>query len=1509
MKKGPDGSSIVPSARQTLLAGATPFRLRDGRARQTWFVPVILLACAGCMDPLPMRIGESRLGATEIDSGGIGIPSGLFVGVIPLTVNELSFQQWFALGLILLVAVSLLVTLLRGSSVSATSGGPVSRRAPREPARSLVSNDLPKPLFWCLQASLTLLAFAWCAHGASGRIASWEFWGGSAPNAWSALLVLVGFGLLLTTLADPALGLAGIVVLIYGWPGSAPLLPGVERVTLLWIACGLFTTGTIPRWPDPRSARLWNGTSVLFGAFVTWSVVTVIAAVAEGNSPNQEAVYRIARFGQCALLFAFALGSLSRPRAVAILVGTLVALVATRLVLFPETIRGDEVFSTFAVLTLPFAAVGVITAPTTAMRLATALATSSILISISMTQNRAAALATAAGLLTLVAWTPAPRRLLQTLVVGGLLIVVGGAFLSTEYGSRFTRVWEVGIENSDARERLDLWKVSWQIFRDHPWFGVGLGNYPSAVAKYSDSLGGMHAHNVPLQMLAETGLLGFVLHVGVIASSLLTLWRITRQPNPTWTSRFAGALASSLIAHAVMMLFHPLQTFALAYLALGWSVALSSATGLSALGAPFSRHGKQQADTGGSFSSTGGDPSAFASDIPFAHRQEFETAYPPRSIHYVLLAVGVTVLAVYGSLVPLEMKPISFSDAARQFRDIRYLELGIQSRSDLVANVLLFIPLGFLWSAVFLVDRRWRGWHLGLLVGIWLGCVALSLGIEFTQLWFPRRTVSINDLLAESTGALIGIGVWAALGRRLTNWIRGFTRMTDQGDKKRWLLQAYLLGLVIYSFLPFDVTIRPEELHEKFKLGRVVFLPQVTGTGTPLKYLYDVVVEILIFIPVGMLTSLTYARGSAIRSMAGSIGWGIAMVTAIEFGQLFIFSRYSDATDLVTGTVGISIGALVIHRWLGSTPFATPPARVGLGVDGKWLGAAAAYGLLVALLFWHPWDFQFDVAFIKPRVKEFLRVPFQVLYAGSDTNAMMQLLRKGLWFAPLGVFLSRACRDVTGQMRLALLLLFAGVAGLVAAVVEIGQLFLPDKIFDLTDFLLTWSAAGMGLGVTSRFFSDGRSRADTITRDKIIYVPPSRPEDVRPLPTGDTSNRHEAARRPRHANASFSPRAEALFQGTEIPALFGLRALACLAVFGVHFRQITNLRGSFAGIDLQRLFENGHTGVCLFFLLSGFLLALPAWKHSGRPPGKGWWKSYAWRRTARIAPPYLLCLTLLVLATRHFRGGKDLFDSALHYLFLHNFTEFTFYGINMPFWTLGIQAQFYVLMPLALLFLYAFRHRLRDACILMLFASLLAYFVHVGVMTLAAASAPWNIDPQLLRPDGNVLSRSVVAHLPIFLLGIAAGYPWVRLVSNPGMATARWQLAADLIALACALLTFFLLATPLDRVFEIPHGRYNYPFVPLLLIAILLAAPIGKWSRRLLDHPTLRLLGIISFGVYIYHLPCLKLTARAFTVLGLPPATNWLPFGITAFALSVLVSAVSYHYCEKPLLKCLAERG
>jgi O-antigen ligase len=77
---------------------------------------------------------------------------------------------------------------------------------------------------------------------------------------------------------------------------------------------------------------------------------------------------------------------------------------------------------------------------------------------------------------------------------------------------RFSTIADMQYQSNS--ERLLMWGSAWNMFRDYPLTGVGIGNYKNLYfekyinPKTVEHLG--HAHNVPLQLLAETGVIGFL---------------------------------------------------------------------------------------------------------------------------------------------------------------------------------------------------------------------------------------------------------------------------------------------------------------------------------------------------------------------------------------------------------------------------------------------------------------------------------------------------------------------------------------------------------------------------------------------------------------------------------------------------------------------------------------------------------------------------------------------------------------------------------------------------------------------------------------------------------------------------------------------------------------------------------------------------------------------------------------------------------------------------------------
>jgi hypothetical protein len=76
-----------------------------------------------------------------------------------------------------------------------------------------------------------------------------------------------------------------------------------------------------------------------------------------------------------------------------------------------------------------------------------------------------------------------------------------------------------------AAQRFEIQKVAWQIFIDHPIFGVGLGSYKQFNARYAPHLGMKDTHNTYLNLAAEVGLPGLMFWCALFLSVLSYAYR------------------------------------------------------------------------------------------------------------------------------------------------------------------------------------------------------------------------------------------------------------------------------------------------------------------------------------------------------------------------------------------------------------------------------------------------------------------------------------------------------------------------------------------------------------------------------------------------------------------------------------------------------------------------------------------------------------------------------------------------------------------------------------------------------------------------------------------------------------------------------------------------------------------------------------------------------------------------------------------------------------------------
>ncbi len=111
-----------------------------------------------------------------------------------------------------------------------------------------------------------------------------------------------------------------------------------------------------------------------------------------------------------------------------------------------------------------------------------------------------------------------------------------------------------GIEVTDANfavlERMAHWQAALGMWADHPWLGVGTGNYEVAYAQYALpqwSLPLGHAHNYYLNIGAEAGLIGLLAYLALWGAALMFCWRAARR---RWNWSWGVALgAVGVVVH------------------------------------------------------------------------------------------------------------------------------------------------------------------------------------------------------------------------------------------------------------------------------------------------------------------------------------------------------------------------------------------------------------------------------------------------------------------------------------------------------------------------------------------------------------------------------------------------------------------------------------------------------------------------------------------------------------------------------------------------------------------------------------------------------------------------------------------------------------------------------------------------------------------------------------------------------------------------------------------------
>ena len=364
------------------------------------------------------------------------------------------------------------------------------------------------------------------------------------------------------------------------------------------------------------------------------------------------------------------------------------------------------------------------------------------------------------------------------------------------------------------------------------------------------------------------------------------------------------------------------------------------------------------------------------------------------------------------------------------------------------------------------------------------------------------------------------------------------------------------------------------------------------------------------------------------------------------------------------------------------------------------------------------------------------------------------------------------------------------------------------------------------------------------------------------------------------------------------PLLDGVRALAALSIVLLHVGDGTGFaRTNTLGAFTSRM----DAGVALFFVLSGFLLYRPfvAARLDGRPaPSAG---RYLRRRLLRIVPAYWLAL--LVMGALGWIAVLNA-DWWRYFGFVQNLSAATVLGGIRPAWSLCVEMSFYLVLPLwALAAARLLGGRARTGQIRAEAIALTA----VALASLALRAAAFDEDHGslwLVTLPGFLDWFAVGMGLALASVALAEREPRPALLRRPWIA---WAAAAACFAVVC-------LVVPLPRGLVAAPNVASHLAQHVLYIAVGAlvalpgifgvrpdAEPASRAIARFLGHSAIVWLGLVSYGIFLWHQPLLEQLLEH----GLPeraPARPFLVVLVLTTAGAVAIAAVSYYLVERPFL-------
>jgi peptidoglycan/LPS O-acetylase OafA/YrhL len=295
-----------------------------------------------------------------------------------------------------------------------------------------------------------------------------------------------------------------------------------------------------------------------------------------------------------------------------------------------------------------------------------------------------------------------------------------------------------------------------------------------------------------------------------------------------------------------------------------------------------------------------------------------------------------------------------------------------------------------------------------------------------------------------------------------------------------------------------------------------------------------------------------------------------------------------------------------------------------------------------------------------------------------------------------------------------------------------------------------------------------------------------------------------------------------------IPAIDGLRFAAIAAVILFHlYGQTVRYYPVHVPELLGLMLHHADRGVRLFFVISGFILALPFARHYLYGGQRVCLRRYFLRRITRLEPPYIASLVLfafLIFYVQHeaVRAIVPHFLATVFYC--HNLVYGKMSTISSVAWSLEVEIQFYLLVP-GLAFLFAIGDALKRRIVIGLM------LVSIGLI-------------QTFFPGPLRWQMTIGYFIQFFLAGLLLAD--LYLARENTRTSRKWDVVS-------------IVGWPL--VFLMPDSIVQVA-LPVLAITLYWAAFHGKLSRTFFTSPLVVCVGGMCYSLYLLHFPLIAAATR-----------------------------------------------